>query len=291
MCRRNWLAAVVCVGMLTGSAQGQVKLEWKFKEGEKFSLEVVMSSKETVTPTNKPATKQDLQLTFNLDYRVYKKYQNGAVDLVQTIKSIKAEGTGDLTSLNKFCQLFAGTEIELSLSPKMVLTRFKGYDDAINRIAQGDAFVAGSITELLPAENLKTIIRETFAPLPDKPVTVNQKWGGTFLIPLGDFGKLDGITDYTYIGEMEGREKISVEARVTKYTPPTRNDLNVVKGQPVKSENIKGTIFFDKTLGMLSESDMSMTIKGHFRVPGPMGREMVVQMSQDRSIKLKLLRK
>jgi hypothetical protein len=90
-----------------------------------------------------------------------------------------------------------------------------------------------------------------------------------------------------------GREKMTVEARATNYTgPDAKLPIAPLTKQPVSLDKVKGTIYFDRTIGKLSESEMSMSVKGAFRVPGNKGqKEALLEMTQDRTIKIKLVKK
>lgn len=289
MPRHSLYGALFVLSVATVPAYGQVKLEWKFKEGEQFTLEAVMSSKEKSFFLGKEQ-KQDLTLTFVFGYKVVRKFSDVTV-LEQKIESIKAEGSGDLEPLNNLLNEFKGAKLKVTLNSKSQFQRMDGYLAVISEIAKDQA-AAPMIKELFPEENLKTLVNETFGALPEKAITPNFKWGGKFSVPLGSFGTLTGTTDYTYVGPVDDKEKITVEARVTGYTPPKRgSDVAPAKEAPPKAENVKGVIFFDRTAGKLASSEMSMTIKGTFRVAGPMGQETTVEMSQDRSIRLKMVKK
>ena len=292
MLRRSMLVAFVLWGICTTPSYGQVKLEWKFKEGEQFTLEALMSSREKATYLGKEQ-KQDLTLNFVFEFKVIRKFSDVTV-LEQKIESIRAEGSDavSMTTLNEMLNEFKGKKFKVTLNSKNQMQRFEGYLAVVNDIAKGDQTAASRVKELFPEENLKTLVNETFGTLPEKPITANTKWGGKFSVPLGDFGVLTGTTDYTYAGTVDDKEKITVEARVTGYTPPKRGgDVAPAKEGPPKAENVKGVIFFDRSAGKLLSSEMSMTIKGSFRVPGPMGQETTVDMSQDRTIRLKMVKK
>ena len=289
MLRRYLFGTLILLSVATAPAYAQVKLEWKFKEGEQFTLEAVMSSKEKALYLAKEQ-KMDLTLVFLFNFKVLRKFSD-VTNLELRIESIRAE-RADVASLNQLLEEFRGSKFRVTLSSKMQLQRFEGYLQVIDGIAKGDAVARARIMENFPEENLKTLVTETFGALPDKPISVNTKWGGKFSIPLGSFGSLSGTTDYTYLGPVDDKEKIGVEARVTGYTPPKRGtEVAPVKGESPKAENVKGAIFFDRVNGKLSSSEVSMTIKGVFRVPGPMGQETTAEMSQERSIRLKMVKK
>src|SRR4051794_18819800 len=85
------IGALVAASLLELSSRGQdVKLEWKFKEGDKYTLETVSTFKQEMKTLGK-TLKQDLKQTTGYSLTVQKVNADKSVVLEQKLESLALE--------------------------------------------------------------------------------------------------------------------------------------------------------------------------------------------------------
>src|SRR5262249_54567025 len=120
--RYGWTGALVLC-WVAGPVAGAVKLEWKFKEGDKFYLEEKTSVRETITFMGKTYP-QNLDHTRISQFTVLKKEEDGSYVIEQKILKVhvergdKKKGGGRVASA-KLLQDLQGATLKFTLSPKM----------------------------------------------------------------------------------------------------------------------------------------------------------------------------
>ncbi len=301
MLQRCWLAAVLTLGVLALPAHGQVAMEWKLKEGDKFYLETVSTFKQVMRTLGREL-KQDLEQTTVFGVTVTKKDADGSFVLEQKIEALmikNAAGTAGGTD-DKFNQQLIGAVFKVTVSPKGEVTKFEGYDDLVKKVVGDDAAARKVFQAIMPEEYSKRSAAEAFAFLPDKPVKTADNWERKLETSLGPLGSFSSKRTYTYEGRetAEGKdlEKITFTAATT-YNPPTPPKsgeppafaFQVDKGD-LKVEDYKGTVWFDAAAGRLARSEWSMRVRGTVVITVS-GTKIDTEAQQDQTVKIRLLDK
>jgi hypothetical protein len=297
---RCWVGAALVLAVLTAPGYGQVTLEWKFKEGDKFFLETTSVFHQTMKTLGKEL-KQDLEQTTQFSLSVLQKNDVGAV-LEQKLEAISLKNlnmTGSSTNDEKFLQQLKDATFKVTVTPRGEITKFEGYDDLLKKLAGDDAKARATIQAILSEDSLKRSVGDTFGLLPAGPVKSGDKWGGDKKteLPLGPLGSFTVVKNYTYDGKetVEGKslDKISFSGSAT-YAPPKMADMSVLPFQVVKgdlkAENIKGIVLFDSGAGRLAMAETTMQLKGNVTIAAS-GTNIDTEAQQDQTIKTRLLDK
>jgi hypothetical protein len=291
MVRYTWLAVLVLVG-LTVPAQAQVKLEWKFKKGDKFWLETGTKLNQTIQVAGQEI-KQSMDNTTVNSYTI-KDVTNDGVILEQKIESVKMSSTGRLSGADELAKKMKGTTFTLTLDKDGKITKFEGYDEFINRLANDDPKVAKGIKQMLSQDTLTKATQEAFGFLPSDPVKKGSTWKKSVTVPLGPLGNFKADNTYTLEGEVKEGQKIDVKAEISYSTPDENQDtglgFKVTKGELKSEEGTGGTMIFDAKTGRLVKSDIKVKIKGSMTIEVS-GNSATMDLEQEQTSTVRLLDK
>jgi len=271
MRRKAWVAVLLLFGGLTAPAHGQVKMEWKFNEGDKFYVEDVSTMKQKIEFQGK-GFDQTLKTTMVTSYTVKKKNTDSVV-LEQKIEGVDVKSMGGLGGeMDKMMEKLKGAKFTLTLTkdPKegLKVTKFEGYEDFIKTLTEGNEEAAKVVKLMLTEDVLKKSSEEAFGFLPTTPVKKDDKWQRTATIPFGPLGSFKAVNDYTYVGKEDSLDKIALKAQLT-YAPPKGDAgfglFKISKGN-LKSEGARGTLLFDSEKGRLARYSMAMVFRGSLTI-------------------------
>jgi len=264
MLRRAWIGAVLVVGGLSMPAYGQVTMEWKFTEGDKFYVEDVSTMKQKIGLMGKDID-QTMKTTMVTSYTVKKKTGSDVV-LEQKIEGVDVKAMGGLGGdMDKMMEKLKGAKFTITLNAKDgKISKFEGYDEFIKALTEGNEEAGKFVKMMLSEDVLKKGCEEVFTFLPGKAVAKGDSWKKEATIPFGPLGSFKTVNDYTYQGKEENLEKIALKAQLT-YSPPKGDAgfglFKIVKGN-LKSEGARGTLLFDTDKGRLAKYSMAMVFRG-----------------------------
>ena len=291
ICRLGWSTMLFLVIPLPAAAQ--VKLAWKFKQGERFFVEDVVNVRQTIKIANSE-NRQDLDQTKISRFTVLKANPDGSVLLEQKIEAVKVKVSGEGPDADtKILQQFVGASFLIGIDAKRAVTRFDGYEQLIKKIVKDNPVNAKLVRALMTEESLKAGIQDLLAVAPNQEVMPGKSWTGKTTLPLGPLGTLVLVNAY----KLESINKASKEAKITmtakaSYTPPGPNqDLSLkVTGGDIRLEKVAGTFFFDAVRGRLLRSETRHTLEGTLKV---VIRDAPIEMElhQEQSLKRRLLEK
>jgi hypothetical protein len=283
MPRRYWFGSAVLLALLGGPALAAdaVKLEMKFKEGDKFYIETVSNTKQVMEfmGTKNESESDSTQVT---SFKVLKSDKDGVV-IEQKIESIKNKNSGGLPGADKIMDAMKGATFKVTLNGKGEVTKIEGYDDFVKKLSADNELAGKMIKSFMTEETIKTTASENFAFLPPKPVSKGDNWKRSQAVPLGPLGSLKGETTYTYKGAGKDGEEIAYD-QTLEYSPPKEGDdslpFKITKGD-MKAEKASGTMVFDANKGRLVKTDLSMKMKGSmtFDIAGN-STTMTMEMTQ-----------
>ncbi len=265
-------SALICGLMVVVPASAQVKLEWKWKEGDTFYVKTTRLIKQKVTirdPGGDPKKSRDVtlesEITTVLRYKVAKKESNGVVTLSQEIESLVVRSPGG--NVSRPDAVAPETKLTLTLAPNGEVTKVEGYRGLIQRLAdkQSDRDV---IEKVLTEETLKQAANEIFAILPAQPVKQGATWPRSTAYQLGPLGKLSLKRTFTFEGEEKSASKtvskMSFNTEATQFASNRRPGEAWFEINPdqLKQCEGKGTLLFDAENGRLVQVDLTSRIKG-----------------------------
>jgi hypothetical protein len=318
--RAFFIVSALLTAALPAWAQPEVKLAWKFKEGDKFYLSTLSTIKQSMAVRQLPGpldkdfkfdketldkfvadkeSKQDLEQSTLFSVTVQKVNPDGSAVLEQKVESvgIKALSSGATAPDEKIAQQLVGASFKVTLGPGGRVEKVENFDDLVKKIAEGDAAMQKIVQSVLSPENLKQSSGDVFSFLPDKPVKPGAKWELTTRTLLGALGGLATTKMYTYEGPqpLDGaqRDKITFTA-ATKYEAPEKADTAALNYQVVKGDLqtpvFSGSIYFDNDKGRLVQSEMVMELRGGIALAVG-NTTLLTKVSQDIKLNTRLLDK
>jgi len=267
---------------LVPAAPAQTALEWKFKEGDKFFIEAVTETKQTVTLADKPTTSASTYTT--VSSFVVKKAEAGSYTLDQTIegvqvKSAKADDS-TVAIASRFANLLKGAKFTFTINSAGKLTsKLDGYDDFIRRLSGGSDKIEKDNRAFLPEDALKDELSAIFGFLPGKSVEKDDTWKRTETLAL-PWGKLTGETTYKYGGKDKDGEKIDITQKWSYALPDEgAGGVKVSKGD-VKVTDATGTIVADLAAGRLVSHKETRHLTGHLTTTDAAKKETPFDIDQ-----------
>jgi hypothetical protein len=272
MPRRIWFGSAVALAFLAGPALAAdaVKLEMKFKEGDKFYVETVSNTKQVMDfmGTKNESESDSTQVT---SFKVLKSDKDGVV-IEQKIESIKNKNSGGLPGADKIMDALKGATFKLTLNTKGEVTKIEGYDEFMKKLSADNELAGKMLKSFMSEETIKATAGESFAFLPPKGVSKGDTWKRSQAVPLGPLGSLKGETTYTYKGPGKDGEEISFDQSL-EYAPPKEGDdslpFKITKGE-MKADKASGSMTFDASKGRLVKTEQVTKMKGslEFEVAG-----------------------
>jgi hypothetical protein len=263
------LRGVLAAGLLllaVRPAPAQTALAWKFQEGDKFYIESVTETRQTITVGDK-ATTSDSTVTTVSSF-VVRKAEAGSYTLEQSIEGVRVKsGKPDdsaVSTVSRFANLLKGATFKFTISPsgKVTSPGLEGYEDLVKKLGGGNENVEKSIRALLPESVFKEDLNSVFGFLPDKG---SADKGGTWTRKESlalPWGPLTGEATYTYQGPGQGGEQIDVSRKLT-YALPTEPALGVkvAKGD-LKVTEATAAIVADPAAGRLISHKQTTHVAG-----------------------------
>jgi hypothetical protein len=284
------LGVVVLLASVAAPAYGQeVKLQWKFKEGAKFYVEDVQTTKTNVSVLGMQV-KEEGKTTMVTSYHI-KKVGTDSIVMVQKIEDVEHKSQGGLGgATEKIFEKLKGATFTITMTPEGKVTNFEGYKEWAKKVAGDDDDVAKLVSMLFSEGFFKGSSEQSFGMTPKGPVKKGDTWKQEGVVPVGGIGDFKLVNEYTYLGKVEGGEKIGVKQSLT-YTPPKGGDFGgvfkIVKGI-LKSENAKGHMIFDADKGRLVSGNSSMVIRGALTVDFS-GQNLELMLSVDQQTVTRVL--
>jgi len=286
------LSSVVLV-LLANPVSGQTRLQWKLHEGERFYLETTVRANQTLSLAGQQ-TKQEMENVTVVSFYVKSKGADGSLVIEQKIESIKSKAVGGTAPVGNIFRQMEGMVFTVTYNAKMEVTKFEGYGELIKKLGGDDPVVGKQIRSLLSEDSLKHSAEEAFRFLPDAAVKPGHKWDRKHTVPLGPLGSLNAVQGYTYDGpvEFEGKnaEKISVVTSVS-YQPPKGDTTGLpfrITAGNLKTQDGKGTIYFDAAAGRMLQSETKWRLKGVLTFEAAQGQPMDMEMDQEQSVRIRV---
>jgi len=277
---RGTMGAGLLLAVAVLPARAQTALEWKFKDGEKFYVEAVTDTKQTVTIGDKATTSASTFTT--VSSFVVKKAGDG-YSVEQTIEGVKV--TSDkpddptLGVRSRFANQLKGTTFRFTISPtgKVTSKTIEGYDDLIKKLTGGNESNEKEIRARLPEDAFKEELNAIFGFLPDKAGTT-WKRSETLTLP---WGTLKGDADYTHKGNKgKDGEEITVTHNWTmELAKDAPAGVKVSKGN-VKIDKAEGTIHCDPAAGRLINNTQTTHLTGKLTMTDAFMKEFTFDIDQ-----------
>jgi hypothetical protein len=270
MLRQALLGVAVLLAGVAAPAYGQdVKLQLKFKEGDKFYVEDVNKSKETVGLPAAGVTQTTENKVTSVTSFTIKKVTTESTEVEMKIESVEVQSNGTDGLLGKIMGKMKGATFTFTLTPDGKIKKFEGYKQWVKSVAGDDDDNSKFLKLFLSEDLFFNMVEKGFTFLPDKSVKKGETWTNESRIPFSSMGELKSKNTYTYDGRENNLDIIAVK-QAMKYTP-AKAGTEILDGVKItradlKVENSRGKYFFDAAKGRPEKVEMAMTITGSLTV-------------------------
>ncbi len=283
MSLRVTIGAVVLLAAVL-PARAQTALEWKFKDGDKFYIEAVTDTKQSVTIADKTTASNSTFTT--VSSFVVKKAADG-YDVEETIEGVKvtSDKTDDPTLgvRSRFANQLKGSKFKFTISPtgKVTSKGIEGYDDLIKRLSGGNEDNEKEVRGRLPENAFREELNAIFGFLPDKAVPPGASWKRSETLTL-PWGTLKGEATYTYAGNKgkDGEEITVSHAWALQITKDSATGIIKVTKANVKIDKAEGKIHFDAAAGRLIDHTETAHIAGRVTMLDAFMKEFTCDIDQ-----------
>jgi len=292
--RRNNLGlagtmGVSCLALLwTQTAQAQVKLEYKYPEGRKFTYKTTSKTRQVLTLMGM-GIESETDETVVSSRAVGKKRADSTLPIEDKVESLRVQmslpGGLNLTydssdpnvKVDNPALAFLGEVFKLAgemsytivLDGRNKVKAVEGTEKLLEKADKLDALARDTIRSRIEPDKLKTKFEQEHQNLPEVLARPGEPWERTEVLDAGNGQTITFRKKYEYLGtEKKGAktlDKISSKAIGVdfKQDPESKSPLKVVKSD-LKVESSDGTIFFDREEGCVVDA------KGRTRLKGPM---------------------
>ncbi len=277
---RRWVLAglLVIAAVAVPPARG-ASLRWKFQPGE--TLHYVMDQSAITSVKGGP---QDIKTTttqtIDMDWTVKEVGADGVASLTQTITRVRTKiesafATFEYDSqapkdpegpvaagLLPMLKALVGAQFSFRMTPQGELSDVKVPDSLIEALRKaGPAGGAGMFT----AEGMKNMVTESSLALPKDDLEAGKSWNRQTKVPMPPIGSMTIDKTYKFQGPdaAAGKDVVRIDLDTKIDVQPAADAKIDVK---VKSQEGKGSFYFDNAAGRVSDSKVSEKIEMVFTV-------------------------
>lgn len=290
-----------------------VKLAWKFKEGDVLRYRIVQDSRQTIS-----SPQGEFEVGSNVSQVIKEKVKSVAGDGVATLDctweavkmhvgmpmggdmdfdSTQPGGAEKAPAAMKGLAGLPGTTFQVEMKPSGEVASIHGLTEAMKKVISSDDPSMRMMKDMMERSFNDDSMKRSLetAILPDKPVAVGGKWARDTEFDLQKLGKLKAHFDFTYAGmeDQSGSPCAKVDTKYTMSMGAGKPDTSSMPG----AENLdidlsmddaqgEGTIYFSSDKGrlirsaMATDMDMNMSMKPKGQDKGDQGKmEMAVRVN------------
>lgn len=266
------------------------KLEWKFKDKDRFVVDTQMNLTQIRKPLGGLEQRDVVSVASTSSFQVIKVEEDGTVLFEQKIDSIRyrydgtekisAAATADLIGK------LQGAVFRITLGPDRTVKKIEGYDEHLKKIAQTNPpDVVDRFKTQVQEADLKAACEEGFAFLPEEPLKVGDEWSRKIKMSFAPFGKLETTLQYTVKSIKDNRVTITVSHKGSDFTSQV---AGMIPKSDFTLDTRSGTMVFDAQNGRLLSSDLTIKFHGRVDIPNVSlpGTQTEMAYSQLQTIKI-----
>ncbi len=266
------------------------KLEWKFKEKDRFIVDTQMNLTQHRRPQGGVEQRDVVYIMSSSSFQVLKVEEDGSVVFDQRIDSIRYryDGTQKMSAaiIADLISKLQGATFRITLAPDRKVKKIEGYDELLKRLAATNpAETVDRFRTQIQEADLKAACEEGFAFLPEQPLKVGDEWTRKIKMSLAPFGTIETTLTYNVKSIKDNKVTISVSSQSSDYK---LGGGGVAPKSDFTLDQRNGTMVFDALNGKLISSDL--TIKFHGRVDLPNmslpGTQSELEFLQTQTIKI-----
>jgi Family of unknown function (DUF6263) len=284
------VVAAVGVGLLAmaaaPSARAQVKLEYKFPEGQTLTYKTTMKMNQVLTIMGMEIP-TEVEETVVSSRGIGKRAGDTTLPVQEKVQSVKTDmtlpGVGQITydskdpnakidneqlkMLEDVFKLASQIAYTVVLDANNKVKAVEGTEKLIEKADQLDALVRDDMKARLNADKLKARFEQSHGNLPDVLARPGEPWERTETADLGSGQELVLRKKYEYAGTAKKGDKTLDKITATtkevklKVNPDIQAPAKVTKSD-LKVASSTETILFDREAGRVVESNDKLHIKG-----------------------------
>jgi len=286
------VVAAVGVGMMAlaaaPSARAQVKLEYKFPEGQTLTYKTTVKINQVMT-LNGMEIPTEAQETVVSSRAIGKRAGDSTLPVQEKVVSVRSDltlpGVGPITydskdpdakidneqlkavGLEDVFKLASQIAYTVVLDAKNKVKAIEGAEKLLEKADQLNPLVRDSMRSRLQADKLKAKFEQSHGNLPDVLARPGEPWERTETLDTGGGQELVFRKKYEYAGtEKKGDKSLDkITAKTTevqlKVDPDSQAPAKVTKSE-LKVESSDGTILFDREAGRIVEARGKLHVKG-----------------------------
>jgi Family of unknown function (DUF6263) len=280
MLRQVLLGLAVASAFVAAPAFAQeVKMQLKFKEGDKFWVEEVANQKQKITVMGQDI-QIDMKVTTIRSFTVQKVTSQDIV-LAMKIEDVDVKSEGPLAAIfDQVTGKTKGASLVLTVTPAGKVKKVEGFGEFVKKLAGGEDETAKAMKDILSEDMLTQGVEQAFAFVPEKAVKPGDSWDQQTKFALGPLGSIQLKNNYTYKGKKEGGEEISDKLDM-QFLPPKQGSAFAGAIVKMLKTDVKGdgkaTFIFDVQKGRLANSTTSMQLQGTMTMEAG-GMELQIEM-------------
>jgi hypothetical protein len=279
---------VACIGLLAvaalaAPAPAQTTLRYQFKEGEKLNylMEQKMAMKMSVMGMD---IAMDMNQTIDLSWNIAKVNKDGSAQMTQKFDRVRFSMDSPLGKINydskdgklpdgpfgemlgPMFKALSGLEISMTMDTRGETKDLKIPDSFLKALKDMPAGAAG-LGQMFSEDSLKQTMSQSGLILPPKAVSKGDSWDTKMEMKMAPLGKMNVTNAYKFDGQVtrDGKKLEAISVTPTMKFEPDPNAQFTLK---LKTEDSKGTNYFDNAIGRLvevavtSNMDMEISIAG-----------------------------
>ncbi|OAI53058.1 hypothetical protein AYO44_16320 [Planctomycetaceae bacterium SCGC AG-212-F19] len=288
MLRHCWMVLALAIG-LVGPAQAQVKLEWKFTQGDKFYMENVTSLKQVMEIMGQKVPMDTVNTTVS-SFKVLKAAPDEVV-LEQKIESVKIKAAQGAAPQAQVAEKMTGSVFKVTLNGKGEVTKLEGFDELIKKLSENNDEIGKLLKAILTEDTMKQGVQEAFSFVPGKPVNKGDSWKRQMRVAMGPMGTFIVDLEYTYQGKGKDGEEVAVKGSYSYEAPKAGAGglpFKVTKGE-FKTDDAKGLLIFDTTQGRLVRHEFKSKLNGTMSI-GIGDQNATMDLKQETDTRIRVLK-
>lgn len=280
---------------LAFDVHADVRLEMKFHSGETIRQVMTQKMKQEMTVPGQPQIIINMTQIMDMELKVDKVRDDGIAEVRQRIsrarmtmdvplptkQTIEVDTDGEAPA-NPTGQMLANTMKAITAGEFLLKINSSGEasdivipKEILEATKQNPALA--QMGQMFSEDGLKQMTKMGQVSFPAKSLKSGDSWEEAQELPT-PLGKMKTTRKYTYLGPVDGLEKIGVEASVTLDLNP--NSPVKVKFKPNKG---KGEMLFDNKLGRMTKSNVSVVLETEIEA-GP--QKILQKVTNETDVKL-----
>lgn len=180
--------------------------------------------------------------------------------------------------------------LTFTISSDLKVKKIDGRTDFIKKLSDTNPAIKTLLDTIMSEDALTKMADPTWFAVPPEKAQQGEKWSKTSELKLGPIGKYETTFNFTLNKTDDKKANIDVSADL-KYTAPTEKEST---GLPFKIQSAtlkstepgKGTAVFDRVLGRIESSELTMKLEGDLKIEvGNMSTD--IKLTQEQTSKTK----